>query len=263
MNNKTSLSDTYANNVFLTEGKKALNKKANIVTKKMDIGNGKDKKLVGDGPSKAKLPTKVSGKKTRNMESYNTFEELFRSTLLENEDELSSSQNSPMDMNFEVPTTPEDSAEEIENTEDEVATLTSDLRDIMDKLKDILSKIEDESEDESEEEESEEEESEEEESEEEESEEEGDIEDEDHGIHQESVENHGTPLVNIRSGKDFNTKKKYVVNSKIKAKKGHAQVGKFNEAPSLKALGNSDADLRNVKKSNVKTSNVKAGDFFK
>lgn len=265
-----SLTDIYTN-VLLSEGKKkheevkdeVMTKKTNVVTKNQKIG---DAKLVGDGPEKAKLPQTVTTlKRKKSMESYNTFEKLFKSTLNE-ENELGKPMptDSAPSMDFEVPTTGEEMADEIEDTEDEVSDLVSDLKDIMSKLNDVLAKIGEETGEEDEEHGSEEESAEDEFNYEEgEDEEEGEEEEEGKSMKAESIENHGTPLVNARSGKDFEKKKKYLVGGKLKAKKGTAHTGKFTEEPKLKKMTTNCNDLCNTKNSKVKTSNIKTGDFFK
>jgi hypothetical protein len=264
----SSLTDIYTN-VLLSEGKKkhkeikdeVMTKKENVVTKSQKIG---DAKLVGDGPEKAKLPQKVTTlKRKKSMESYNSFEKLFKSTLNEeNELEGPAPAASAPSMDFEVPTTGEEMADEIEDTEDEVSDLVSDLKDVVSKLNDILGKIGEETGEEEEELDSEEE-SPEDEFNYEEGEDEGEEEDETKSVKAESIENHGTPLVNARSGKDFEKKKKYLVGGKIKAKKGTAHTGKFTEEPEPKKMATNCNDLCNTKNSKVKTSNIKAGDFFK
>lgn len=262
----SSLTDIYTN-VLLSEGKKkhkeikdeVMTKKENVVTKNQKIG---DAKLVGDGPEKAKLPQKVTAlKRKKSMESYNSFEKLFKSTLNEeNELEGPVPTTSTPSMDFEVPTTGEEMADEIEDTEDEVSDLVSDLKDVVSKLNDILGKISEETGEEEEElgsdEESPEDEFNYEEGEDEEEEEAG-------KMKAESIENHGTPLVNARSGKDFEKKKKYLVGGKIKAKKGTAHTGKFSEEPEPKKMTTNCNDLCSTKNSKVKTSNIKTGDFFK
>lgn len=264
MKTTSDLSDIYSR-VLLSEGKKSAelnSKKSNIVTKKQDIGKAK---LVGDGPDKAKLPQKATTLKTKktskSMESYNTFEKLFKAAINEQDDEnnLNGAPEANATMDFEVPTSDEDMADEIEDTEDEVSDLVSDLKDVVSKLNDILSKIDDETGDESEEG------SEDESPEDEFNYEEGEDEDEEENpkMNAESIENHGTPLVNLRSGKDLDKKNNYLVKSKIKAKKGTAHTGKYTEEPKLKKLSLSSKDLQNTKNQKVKTSNIKTGDFFR
>ena len=265
MKTTPDLSDIYSR-VLLSEGKKSAelnSKKSNIVTKKQDIGKAK---LVGDGPDKAKLPQKATTLKTKttskHMESYNTFEKLFKSAINEQDDEtdLNGAPEANATMDFEVPTSDEDMADEIEDTEDEVSDLVSDLKDVVSKLNDILGKIDAETgedyeegsdegtpEDEFNYEEGEDE----------------DEEEENPKMNAESVENHGTPLVNLRSGKDLDKKNNYIVKGKIKAKKGAAHTGKFTEEPKLKKLSLSSKDLQNTKNQKVKTSNIKTGDFFR
>jgi hypothetical protein len=264
MNKNPNLTDIYSD-VLLTEGKKrgeTLKKvqytKDNVVTKKQDIGNGKDKKLVGDGPTKAKLRHKPMDKKTLttdSLHSFGSFEALFKSTLLEDQ-ELEGAKQQPTDstnMDFEVPTSSEEMADEIEDTEDEVTDLVSDLRDVVAKLNDILEKIDAaQGEEEASEEESTEEASEEESTEE---------APEEKGV-KESVEDHGTPLMNMRSGTGFNTKQKYVVKSTLKPKKAMGQFVKRKADPELKKLTVSHKDLCNTKNQKVKTSNLTPGDLF-
>jgi hypothetical protein len=265
MKTAPTLTDIY-NQVLLSEGKKDKEvakpvKKDIVVTKKQSIG---DAELVGDGPEKVKLPQKVTPlkqKKTKPMESYNSFEKLFKSTINE-EDELTSKKpetDSSTSLDFEVPTSNEEAVDEIESTEDEVSDLVSDLQGVVDKLNDILNKISEEAEEETEEENSEV--SPEEEFNYEEGEEEKGEEDQKNVKAVESVETHGTPLVNLKSGKDLETKKKYVVASKLKVKKGTAHTGKFTEEPEPKKLTGSEKEL--CKNTKVKTSNIKPGDFFK
>lgn len=263
MNKNPNLTDIY-NDVLLTEGKKrgeTLKKvqytKDNVVAKKQDIGNGKEKKLVGDGPTKAKLRHKPMDKKTLttdSLHSFGSFEALFKATLLEDQ-ELEGVKQQPTDntsIDFEVPTSSEEMADEIEDTEDEVTDLVSDLRDVVAKLNDILEKIDaaqGEGEEESPEEETSEEEAPEEEA------------PEEKGV-KESVEDHGTPLVNMRSGTGFNTKQKYVVKTTLKPKRAMGQFVKRKAEPELKKLTVSNKDLCNTKTQKVKTSNLTPGDLF-
>ena len=149
MNNNSNLTNAYED-ILLSEGKKrgeavkkVTHSKDNIVAKKFDIGNGKDKKLVGDGPSKAKLRHKPTDKKKFTTDSFNSFEALFRSTLLEDEELQGAKPTSNVNMDFQVPTSGDEMTDEIENTEDEVSDLVSDLRIVVDFLNDILNKIDD------------------------------------------------------------------------------------------------------------------------
>lgn len=258
-----SLSDIYANKVLvteaevkaedtatpietdtqaITESKKAT--KDNVVTKKADIGNGKDKKLVGDGPTKVKLRDKAKTEKRskfETMESYNTFEKLFRSTLSENTTpETTPSQS----LDFEVPVSPEELTDEIESTEDEVSNLVTDLKDVVSKLNDILSKIESESSEEETEEET--------------GKEELELPEDDNvdtaNKVKESVEAKGHALT---------SKKNVVVKGNPKVHGGKPQTGNVDDEPEPKPLKADDKDLVNTKTLKVKTSNIKAGDFFK
>jgi hypothetical protein len=262
MKNVPSLSDIYSKNVlapkeevapkatteteFISEAKKT--KTSNVVTKKMDIGNGKDKKLVGDGPNKVKLPQKAStGKKAKftTMESHNTFEKLFRSTISENTENEMQSQS----LGFEVPVTPEELSDEIEGAEDEVTDLVTDLKDVVSKLNDILSKIETETS-------------------------ETDTEEDDMGneakdeFERENSEDNNADENNVKesvetSGQSLASKKSYTVKGNPKVHGGKAHTGKVCEDPEPKNLKAGDAELRNVKNQKVKTSNIKVGDLFK
>lgn len=259
MNNNSNLTNAYEG-ILLSEGKKrgeagkkVTHSKDNVVARKFDIGNGKDKKLVGDGPSKAKLRHKPIDKKKITTDSFNSFEALFRSTLLEDEDLQGTKTTDNVNMDFQVPTTDDDMVDEIENTDDEVSDLVSDLRDVVSKLNDILSKIDDAQEPEGEEE-----------SENEEEEETEEMEDEaPESKVKESVEDHGVPLRGMKSGTGFNTKQKYVVKSNLKPKSALGQFIKRNAAPELKKVNVSHTELQNTKNQKVKTSDIKPGEFFK
>ena len=260
MNNNSNLTNVYED-ILLSESKKrgeaakkVSHSKDNVVAKKFDIGNGKDKKLVGDGPSKAKLRHKPTDKKTITTDSYNSFEALFRSTLLEDEELEGAKAASNVNMDFQVPTSNDEMTDEIENTEDEVSDLVSDLKNVVGMLNDILSKIDDAQETEEGEEEAETEE-------ESENETEGEIENENEV--KESVEDHGVPLKSMKSGTGFNTKQKYVVKSNLKPKSALGQFIKRKAEPELKKVNVSHTELQNTKNQKVKTSDIKPGEFFK
>jgi hypothetical protein len=267
MNNNSNLTNAYED-ILLSEGKKrgeaakkVTHSKDNVVARKFDIGNGKDKKLVGDGPSKAKLRHKPTDKKKFTTDSYNSFEALFRSTLLEDEELQGAKPTNNVNMDFQVPTSGEEMTDEIENTQDEVSDLVSDLRSVVDSLNDILNKIDDAQGAEEEEPTEGEEEVKDEET----TETENETENEQAPSNKvkESVEDHGVPLKNMKSGTGFNTKQKYVVKSNLKPKSALGQYIKRKAEPELKKLNVSHTDLQNTKNQKVKTSSIKPGEFFK
>jgi hypothetical protein len=160
-----------------------------------------------------------------------TFEKLFKATLTEDVAEDAASAVEP-----EVPTTPEDSHEEIEDTHDEVGDLASDLRDIIDKLEAILDKV-------------------------------GGV-DHTEGEHDEDMETElgeavsepelkplGDKTASLKSTKKFTT-------SNVKPHGGKASHGDISEEPELKPLADKSAALRSTKKF-AANSSVKVGDFFK
>jgi hypothetical protein len=161
-------------------------------------------------------------------------------------------------MDFQVPTSGDEMTDEIENTQDEVSDLVSDLRSVVDSLNDILNKIDDAQGTEGEESTEEEDEVEEEST-------EGEMGNEEAPENKvkESVEDHGVPLKNMKSGTGFNTKQKYVVKSNLKPKSALGQYIKRKAEPELKKLNVSHTELQNTKNLKVKTSDIKPGEFFK
>jgi hypothetical protein len=267
MNNP--LSEIYSNKVLLSE------KKENVVAEKnklkivpgnkideieplaKDRGDEKIEKTEKGWLKKPKNNPKFSstkGEKGKSIEeNMNTtnkyegaFEKLFKSTLINEEDEMSdvAAQHEVEDHADEVPTSNDELENELGEHEDEADDLVSDIKAVIDSLHSILDKLTEHEKEEGHDMEAEETEEE---------------------PFEESVdyEDHGHALVNAKTGKDLiGPKGKFDVKG-VKVTKGKADEGEVEVDGEPKEEKGDNKELQNTKKFTPKTSSIKVGDFFK
>ena len=180
-----------------------------------DIEDPEEDKKYSDG-SKAKEVTESSYE--------GAFERLFKATINEEEE------NEDMDVELEeeVPVTPEDMTDEVEDTQEEEENLISDLQKVMDQLQGILDKLSEEGEEENSEEEN--------------------SEEEDEEPYEESV--------------DMTQKSRMKVSGKPHPSKGSVHKGSFKPSPHPKLHKNKGEYLRSKGAIKVNSS-VTPGEFFK
>jgi len=265
MNNP--LSDIYSNKVLLSEKKEGVaaekNKMKIVPGNKVDEieplakGRGPEKDAKKGYLKKVKNDPKFSstkGEKGKSIEeNMNTtnkyegaFEKLFKSTLINEEDEMSDvgAEHEVEDHADEMPTSNEEMGDELGEHEDEADDLVSDIKAVIDSLHSILDKLTEHEQEEG-----------------------HDMEAEEGGEEEpfeESVdfEDHGHALVNAKSGKDLvGPKGKFDVHG-VKPVKGKAVDGSIENDPEPKAFSGNRKELENTKKFTAKTSKIKIGDFF-
>jgi hypothetical protein len=256
------LSDIYSNQVLLNE------KKDNVVAGKNKLsfvpGNKVDEiepLAKGMGPEndtkkgylkKVKNNPKYSstrGEKGKSIEeNMNTnnkyegaFEKLFKSTLINEEDEMSDvgAQHEVEDHADEIPTSNDELSDELGEHEDEADDLVSDIKSVIDSLHSILDKL---------------------------SEHEGE---EGHDVEAEEVteeepfeESTDLKALPDSAGKQFVGPKGKFDTKGVKTVKGKASPGSADCDPEPKAFSGKDKELQNTKKFTVGSSKVRIGDFF-
>ena len=194
--------------------------------------------------------------KIENMNTTNkyegAFEKLFKSTLVNEEDEMSNvaAHHEVEDHADDVPTSDEEMTDELGAHEDEADDLVSDIKSVIDSLNSILDKLSEHEKEEGHDMESE----------------EGGEEEEpfEESLATDEAEEEGHALVDAKKlekglvgpkGK-FNT-------GGVKTSTGKAVNGTIRIAPDTTQLPAIDKGLQNTKKFVTKTSNIKVGDFFK
>jgi len=179
------------------------------------------------------------------------FEKLFKSTLINEEDEMSdvAAQHEVEDHADEVPTSNDELSDELGEHEDEADDLVSDIKAVIDSLHSILDKLSEHEQEEGHDMESE-------------------VETEEEPFEEslatDEAEEEGHALVDTKKLEKglVGPKGKFNVGG-VKTTTGKAQNGSIKIAPDTTELPAIDKGLQNTKKFGVKSSNIKVGDFFK
>jgi hypothetical protein len=263
---KNPLSDIYANNVLLREGKDNVvakpefdTKKAHLVKgqgpdkAKKDIKNPEELKKYSDGEKAKEVKENINMSNEPKKAFEGSFEKLFKATINEEVNENLGDEDLGLG-EVDVPTTDDGMMDELEGENDEVTDLASDLKSVIDHLSSILDKLSGGRDQE------------------EHSEEEGHEAEEEEGKEgeeepfEEAIEadTEGHALVDAKKlEKGFTGPKgKYEVKGAVKVSKGKADGSTTGPDEVLKPAKSFDKALQNTKKQDVK-STVKVGDFFK
>jgi hypothetical protein len=269
MNNP--LSDIYSNKVLLSEKKEGVaaeKSKMKIVPgNKVDEieplakGRGAEKDAKKGYLKKVKNDPRffsTKGEKGKSIEeNMNTtnkyegaFEKLFKSTLINEEDEMSDvgAEHEVEDHADEMPTSNEEMGDELGEHEDEADDLVSDIKAVIDSLHSILDKLTEHEQEEGHDMEAE---------------EEGEEEPFEESLATDEAEEEGHALIDTKKLEKGLTGPKGKFNTGgVKTATGKAVNGTIRIKPDTTALPGIDKGLQNTKKLDVKTSKVKIGDFF-
>ena len=269
------LSDIYSNHVLLNE------KKDNVAAEKGKLkivpGNKVDEveplakgcgpendtkkgylKKVNNNPKFSSTKGEKGKSIEENMNTTNkyegAFEKLFKSTLINEEDEMSDvgAEHEVEDHADEIPTSNEELGDELGEHEDEADDLVSDIKAVIDSLHSILDKLTEHEQEEGHDMEAEEG-----------GEEEGEEEPFEESLATDEAEEEGHALIDTKKLEKGLTGPKGKFNTGgVKTATGKAVNGTIRIKPDTTALPGIDKGLQNTKKLDVKTSKVKIGDFF-
>jgi len=264
MNNP--LSDIYSNKVLLSEKKEGVaaekNKMKIVPGNKVDeiepLAKGRGAEMDAKKGYLKKVKNNPAFSSTKGMkgksieENMNTnnkyegaFERLFKSTLINEEDEMSDvgAQHEVEDHADEMPTSNDEMSDELGEHEDEADDLVSDIKAVIDSLHSILDKLSEH-----------------------EAEEGHDMEAEEGGAGEGEEEpfEEATDLKALpdTAGKQFVGPKGKIDVHGVKTVKGKAMDGNVENDPEPKAFSGNRKELENTKKFNPRTSKIKIGDFF-